>query len=55
MMLLFLSIFLEPTSELLFQILYSLMVVGITLFKMSQKPPYDFASRRKDGEADHKK
>ncbi len=49
------SILLEPTSDLRSPILYSLMVVGITLLKMFQKPPYYFTSRRKDGQADQDK
>jgi hypothetical protein len=51
----FLSILLEPTSDLRFPDLYSLMVLGIMLFQMFQKPLYDLASRRKDAQADQDK
>jgi hypothetical protein len=52
---LFFSIPLEPTSDLLFPDLYSLMVVGITFLEMSQKTLYYFASRREDGQTNQDK
>ena len=45
----------KPISNLLFPDLYSLMVVGITFFKMFQKTLYDLTSSRKDRQTNQDK